>query len=115
MVFLFFFFFFFFKQKTAYEIVPCDWSSDVCSSDLGQPLWWRDRNHRARRRESSSIRQARPSDAVYRQRRRAFWAVCSRRSSRFRIAQYAYGSAGRQHRKNDGHDEIAGAASLVLP
>ena len=38
--FLFFFFlflcccFFFFKQKTAYEIVDCDWSSDVCSSDL---------------------------------------------------------------------------------
>src|SRR5213596_3718876 len=26
--------FFFFKQKTAYEIRPCDWSSDVCSSDL---------------------------------------------------------------------------------
>ena len=23
-----------FKQKTAYEIVDCDWSSDVCSSDL---------------------------------------------------------------------------------
>ena len=32
---LFFFFsFFFFKQKTAYEIYQCDWSSDVCSSDL---------------------------------------------------------------------------------
>src|SRR5881394_1422129 len=28
-------FFFFFKQKTAYEIGWCDWSSDVCSSDLG--------------------------------------------------------------------------------
>jgi len=27
-------FFFFFKQKTAYEITGCDWSSDVCSSDL---------------------------------------------------------------------------------
>src|SRR6187402_2014383 len=27
-------FFFFFKQKTAYEMVSCDWSSDVCSSDL---------------------------------------------------------------------------------
>ena len=27
-------FFFFFKQKTAYEIYQCDWSSDVCSSDL---------------------------------------------------------------------------------
>src|ERR1043165_1647238 len=26
---------FFFKQKTAYEIRPRDWSSDVCSSDLG--------------------------------------------------------------------------------
>ena len=25
---------FFFKQKTAYEILTCDWSSDVCSSDL---------------------------------------------------------------------------------
>eukprot|EP01043_Picozoa_sp_COSAG02_P083295 COSAG02_NODE_21341_length_792_cov_1.227994_2_plen_68_part_01 len=23
----------FFKQKTAYEISECDWSSDVCSSD----------------------------------------------------------------------------------
>ena len=28
------FFIFFFKQKTAYEIYQCDWSSDVCSSDL---------------------------------------------------------------------------------
>ena len=27
-------FVFFFKQKTAYEIRNCDWSSDVCSSDL---------------------------------------------------------------------------------
>ena len=33
-VFVFFLFFFFFKQKTAYEIYQCDWSSDVCSSDL---------------------------------------------------------------------------------
>ena len=32
--FFFCFFFFFFKQKTAYEIVSRDWSSDVCSSDL---------------------------------------------------------------------------------
>ena len=32
--FSFFLFFFFFKQKTAYEIYQCDWSSDVCSSDL---------------------------------------------------------------------------------
>src|SRR5213595_671603 len=29
-------FFFFFKQKTAYEITEGDWSSDVCSSDLGE-------------------------------------------------------------------------------
>src|SRR6188508_3223083 len=32
------FLFFFFKQKTAYEMAQCDWSSDVCSSDLG-PLF----------------------------------------------------------------------------
>src|SRR6056297_244924 len=29
--------FFFFKQKTAYEILRSDWSSDVCSSDLVAP------------------------------------------------------------------------------
>src|SRR3546814_6517534 len=28
---------FFFKQKTAYEMRISDWSSDVCSSDLGDP------------------------------------------------------------------------------
>ena len=40
-VFFVFFFYviFFFKQKTAYEIYQCDWSSDVCSSDL--PRWIR--------------------------------------------------------------------------
>src|SRR3546814_8485830 len=27
---------FFFKQKTAYEMRISDWSSDVCSSDLGK-------------------------------------------------------------------------------
>src|SRR3546814_7328623 len=28
--------FFFFKQKTAYVLRSSDWSSDVCSSDLGE-------------------------------------------------------------------------------
>ena len=38
-VFIYFFCcFFFFKQKTAYEIYQCDWSSDVCSSDLFRDL-----------------------------------------------------------------------------
>src|SRR3546814_8061399 len=31
-------FFFFVKQKTAYEMRISDWSSDVCSSDLGGTL-----------------------------------------------------------------------------
>src|SRR3546814_281499 len=31
---VFVFYFFFFKQKTAYEMLISDWSSDVCSSDL---------------------------------------------------------------------------------
>src|SRR3546814_3898282 len=34
----FFRLFFFFKQKTAYEMRISDWSSDVCSSDLFQPM-----------------------------------------------------------------------------
>src|SRR3546814_9772899 len=29
---------FFFKQKTAYEMRISDWSSDVCSSDLGADI-----------------------------------------------------------------------------
>ncbi len=33
-LFFLFLYFFFFKQKTAYEILASDWSSDVCSSDL---------------------------------------------------------------------------------
>src|SRR6056297_2570368 len=33
-VYTLFVFFFFFKQKTAYELLRSDWSSDVCSSDL---------------------------------------------------------------------------------
>src|SRR6056300_1208199 len=32
-------FVFFFKQKTAYEISECDWSSDVCSSDLSYAVF----------------------------------------------------------------------------
>src|SRR3546814_8684869 len=32
--------FFFFKQKTAYEMRISDWSSDVCSSDLGSGRFW---------------------------------------------------------------------------
>src|SRR3546814_15740240 len=35
MYFLCFVCFFFFKQKTAYEMRISDWSSDVCSADLG--------------------------------------------------------------------------------
>src|SRR3546814_6295051 len=30
--------FFFVKQKTAYEMRISDWSSDVCSSDLNEPV-----------------------------------------------------------------------------
>ena len=29
---------FFFKQKSAYEVCGRDWSSDVCSSDLGDSM-----------------------------------------------------------------------------
>src|ERR1044072_8795036 len=29
-----------FNQKTAYEIYQCHWSSDVCSSDLGNVIVW---------------------------------------------------------------------------
>src|SRR3546814_18224224 len=39
-----FLFFFFFKQKTAYEMRISDWSSDVCSSDLGRMFMYENFN-----------------------------------------------------------------------
>src|SRR3546814_5668398 len=44
-----FFIFFFFKQKTAYEMRISDWSSDVCSSDLGWRKSWKYRRKNQRK------------------------------------------------------------------
>ena len=59
--------FFFFKQKTAYEMLYCDWSSDVCSSDLEA----RPRLHPAHRRHRGVLRGAadRPGGAGLRDRK----------------------------------------------
>src|SRR6056300_1950192 len=46
--------FFFFKQKTAYEISECDWSSDVCSSDLKQKTAYENSSHIQKFRMPSS-------------------------------------------------------------
>src|SRR3546814_4228492 len=51
-------FFFFFKQKTAYEMRISDWSSDVCSSDLGRE------SRDGRRRGPHRARLARPPGAI---------------------------------------------------
>src|SRR3546814_17991163 len=48
---------FFFKQKTAYEMRISDWSSDVCSSDLGP-------RRRHRRRTGPVARHRRGPGAV---------------------------------------------------
>src|SRR3546814_2715425 len=56
--------FFFFKQKTAYELRISDWSSDVCSSDLGRPAAPRSSDRsRASRRSRGRIHQVRRSSA----------------------------------------------------
>src|SRR3546814_3109511 len=47
---------FFVKQKTAYDMRISDWSSDVCSSDLTQPLV------RTRGRCQSAARARRQAD-----------------------------------------------------
>src|SRR3546814_4438965 len=55
-MFIFSLFFFFFKQKTAYEMRISDWSSDVCSSDLGSTairLWPRSAASNSERRDRS--------------------------------------------------------------
>src|SRR3546814_7360286 len=48
--------FFFFKQKTAYEMRISDWSSDVCSSDLG--LAMENRPQRVRRNTETHVLKA---------------------------------------------------------
>ena len=52
--------FFFFKQKTAYEIKECDWSSDVCSSDLANE---RLENEVERRRQIAGLLQKTKEEA----------------------------------------------------
>src|SRR6058998_1166377 len=69
------FFFFFFKQKTAYEMVMSDWSSDVCSSDLWwrrlrRGPWWRPPRRRCLSRSSSD--HQRPHRAIRRLNRSLF-------------------------------------------
>src|SRR5436189_2204235 len=51
-VFCFFFFFFFFSSRRRHTRYIGDWSSDVCSSDLAEPLLWTSQEYsRARARE----------------------------------------------------------------
>src|SRR3546814_4962800 len=56
--------FFFFKQKTAYEMRISDWSSDVCSSDLGELPQHRRPTQRAARQqhEEGGMAHHRPAD-----------------------------------------------------
>src|SRR3546814_2604310 len=50
---------FFFKQKTSYDMRISYWSSDVCSSDLGDAGAWRGEARRGGRRDG---RRGRPRD-----------------------------------------------------
>src|SRR3546814_14045935 len=66
-VFYVFSYFFFFKQKTAYEMLISDWSSDVCSSDLGQFAIlgddrWAGRHHGVYKMLSSGGERSRDDD-----------------------------------------------------
>src|SRR5210317_1931646 len=40
--------FFFYKQYTSYEVSECDWSSDVCSSDLHDAFFFSSRRRHTR-------------------------------------------------------------------
>src|SRR5438034_1595519 len=44
-LFFFFFFFFFFSSRRRHTRSLCDWSSDVCSSDLDGPVLLREARH----------------------------------------------------------------------
>src|SRR5688572_33426584 len=53
-MFCFCFFFFFFSSRRRHTRFDCDWSSDVCSSDL--------RDHVRRSRQSRSIQEGDPAE-----------------------------------------------------
>src|SRR3546814_286457 len=59
---------YFFKQKTAYELRISDWSSDVCSSDLGTRLPGRGAAGRQRKFRFPSARRRRPILGIVRER-----------------------------------------------
>src|SRR3546814_3719026 len=67
-VYLLVFLVFFFKQKTAYEMRISDWSSDVCSSDLGSAITLApdlpSRSSPSPRRAGGSMETALPRPAV---------------------------------------------------
>src|SRR3546814_3716090 len=92
-------FFFFVKQKTAYEMRISDWSSDVCSSDLGSRPGWRQppaaRGRPCRPAEDAAFQYGK--DGADRDARRAWGGrrYCDRRaqeigraSCRGRVSQY---------------------------
>ena len=59
---------FFFKQKTAYEVKECDWSSDVCSSDLKTAEGWGE--------TPLSVQWVWPGKLTYRERHEALKDFC---------------------------------------
>src|SRR3546814_8476191 len=85
--------FFFFKQKTAYEMRISDWSSDVCSSDLGTPIS-DDRSHS--RGDDRNARADTDADADGK--------------SDLTEAEAARGHAGEAERQRDDRDDLAARA-----
>src|SRR3546814_10787012 len=76
--------FFFFKQKPAYEMRMSDWSSGVCSSDLGRPALAHKRRQAVLR---SAARCRRRSDRTWRRRRDGVWVLGHRCILRCRPGQ----------------------------
>src|SRR3546814_9641896 len=81
--------FFCFKQKTAYEMRISDWSSDVCSSDLPQPLAKPDRGRVAAMLAADAELDTGPGLAPARRRDLDQFAdEIGRASCRERVCQY---------------------------
>src|SRR3546814_1725376 len=95
--------FFFFKQKTAYEMRISDWSSDVCSSDLGRRRGARQPRARLCARGSGDRYAGADRDAAFpdlaRRSRGAAGAARRRRARRAR----RYGRAPLTERRSEEH------------
>src|SRR3546814_9418960 len=107
----------FFKQKTAYEMRISDWSSDVCSSDLGEARSARRRSRRIGARTGESRQGVRLYPAHAARRYGSLGTVMVRERSRGRMTtpRAARAFPSNDHTRPRSEEHTSDPNSLMRP